>query len=95
MAQGLGDNRHTAKELVLLVVAAYLWGKHWPGEHVCFHSDNMAVIAIISKGTTKDPLLAHLLRCFSFYSAYFCFHYSAKHVSGVMNTAADALSRVH
>ena len=51
----------SAKELVPVVVAAALWGKYWPGEHVRFHSDNMAVVAIINKGTTKNPLLAHLL----------------------------------
>lgn len=34
----------------------------------------------------------HLLRCFSFYAALFKFHYSAMHVPGILNTAADALS---
>ena len=35
----------------------------------------------------------HLLLCFSFYFAYFRFHYLAKHIPGPMNIAADALSR--
>lgn len=83
----------SVKELVPVVIAAALWGKHWTSKHVCFHSDNMAVVAILASRTAKTQLLVHLLRCFSFYSAHFGFHYSAKHVPGVRNMAADALSR--
>ena len=83
----------SAKELVPVVLAAAMWGKLWSGKHVCFHSDNMAVVAILTSGTAKTPLLMHLLRCFSFYCAYFQFNCSAKHVPGAMNTAADAISR--
>ena len=83
----------STKELVPVVVAAAIWGRHWSGQHVCFHTDNMAVVAIITSRTAKPPLLMHLLRCFSFYSGYFHFHFSAKHVPGVLNTAADAISR--
>ena len=38
-------------------------------------------------------MLMHLLRCLFFYCAQFSFHLSAEHVPGVLNTAADALSR--
>ena len=81
------------KELVPVVTAAALWGHCWAGKHIRFHSDNMAVVAILSSRTAKTPLLMHLLRCFSFYCAHFRFHFSSKHVPGVKNTAADALSR--
>ena len=81
------------KELVPVVVAAAIWGRHWSGKHVRFHSDNTAVVATISSRTAKTPLLMHLLRCFSFYCAYFRFHFSAEHIPGPMNVAADAISR--
>ena len=81
------------KELVPVVVAAALWGPHWSGKHVRFHSDNMAVVSVLTSRTAKDPLLLHLLRCFSFYCAHFCFHVSARHIVGVTNVVADALSR--
>ena len=81
------------KELVPVVVAAALWGHQWQSQHICFHSDNMAVVAVLNSRTAWTPHLMHLLRCFSFYCAYFRFHFSAKHVPGVMNTVADALSR--
>jgi hypothetical protein len=70
-------------------------GGHWAGKHICFHSDNMAVVAVLTSLTAQSPLLMHLLRCLSFFSACFSFHFSAKHISGVLNGAADALSRNH
>ena len=65
-----------------LVPAAALWGRHWTSEHVCFHSDNMAVVSILASRTAKKKkkktLLMHLLlRCFSFFCAHSRFHYSA------------------
>ena len=42
-----------AKELVPVVIAAVLWGPHWAGRHVWFHSDNEAVVTIIGQ-----PLLS-------------------------------------
>ena len=82
-----------SKQLVPVVVAAALWGPHWSGKHVRFHLDNMAVVSVLTSRTARDPLLLHLLRCFSFYSAHFCFHFSARHIVGVTNVVADALSR--
>ena len=81
------------KELVPIVVAAALWGPSWEGHHIRFHSDNIAVVAILTKHTTRDPLLNHFLRCLFLYSAFYKFNYSAIHIPGALNTAADALSR--
>ena len=83
----------SVKELVPVVAAAALWGSRWSRQHVRFHCDNIAVVAVLNKRTAKSPPLAHLLRCLSFYSAYYGFHLSAEHIPGVLNTAADALSR--
>ena len=82
-----------AKEMVPIVLAAVLWGRHWAGQHICFHVDNLAVVAIIRRGTSKDPRLQHLMRCFMFFAALFRFHTTASHVAGRTNVAADALSR--
>ena len=87
------DVHISAKELVPVVLAAAVWGERWTGKHVCFHSDNMAVVAVLNSRTAKDPSLMHLLRCFSFFCAFFGFNFSAEHIPGVMNTAADAISR--
>ena len=83
----------TPKELVPIVLAAAVWGRSWAGQHICFHCDNQAVVAVLNSRSSKEPLVAHLLRCFFFYSAFFNFNYSATHILGTLNTPADALSR--
>ena len=82
-----------AKELVPIVLAAALWGPTWSRDHVCFHSDNEAVVTIIQKRHAKQPILNHLLRCLFFYASVFQFSFSALHIPGVLNVAADAISR--
>ena len=59
------------KELVPVVLACAMWGKHWSGQHVQFHIDNMAVVEIVRKGSSKEPsgIAMHLLRCLSFFAA--------------------------
>ena len=83
----------TAKELVPVVIAAAVWGKHWKHACVCFRSDNMAVVDLLRTRTSKDLLLMHLLPCLVIYAAFFGCQFMAKHVPGVLNTAADAISR--
>ena len=83
----------SVKELVPLVFAAATWGAGWAGHHVSFHVDNMAVVAVIQRRCAKDDLLTHFLRCLCFYGAYFHFEFSAIHIPGACNTAADASSR--
>ena len=82
----------TTKVLLLIVAAAAVWGRLWNYWHICFHLDNLAVVAITCKRLAKNRIAHHLLRCFYFYAAFYCFQYSIEHVPGVLNTAADALS---
>lgn len=89
------DSAISIKELVPVVVAAALWGRRWQGRHVRFHCDNTAVVAMLSKWSAGPVSAHHLLRCLYFYSAYYQFDFSAKHISGVDNVLADALSRNH
>ena len=58
-----------------------------------FHSDNMAVVSVMSTRMAKSDGLMHLLRCISFYGALYSFRVSCVHVPGAINDAADALSR--
>ena len=60
----------SVKELVPVVVAVALCGGLWQGHHICFHSDNMAVV---NTKTSKAPLLKHLLRCFFFFVLFIAF----------------------
>ena len=83
----------SVKELVPVTIAAALWGLQWSNKHICFNSDNMAVEEVLQRRTAKSPPLMHLLRCVSPYSAVYGFHFTARHVPGVLNDVADALSR--
>ena len=82
-----------SKEMVPVVIAVALWGAAWQSSSVLVRSDNIAVVCAISSGAAKDPLLMHLLRCLHFFLARFDISLVAKHIAGVHNTAADALSR--
>ena len=82
-----------AKEMVPVVLAIALWGPTWASKTVRVESDNMAVVCALSSGAAKDPLLMHLLRCLHFFSASYQIVLTAEHLPGILNTAADALSR--
>ena len=74
------------------MVAVVVWGNSWSKTLVQFRSDNMAVVEILRRCSTRNPLTHHLHRCFYFYSALFQFDYCIAHILGVVNVAADALS---
>lgn len=81
------------KEMVPVMFAAATWGREWSGQCICFRSDNIAVVSVLRTGRARDPTLMHLLCCVHFYSATLQFNYTATHIAGKLNTAADALSR--
>ena len=83
----------TAKELIPIVLAAALWGPHWLGKQVLFHTDNLAVVQVVRNMNATDQLLCNLLRCLYFYAAHYHFSFMAEHIPGVKNVAADTLSR--
>lgn len=80
------------KKLVPVVIAAALWGRSWYRRRICFHVDNMAVVAILQNQSARYLMAYHFLRCLYFYTAFFQFDYTAEHIPGVQNTTADALS---
>ena len=83
----------SVKELVPIVVAGALCGRAWAARRVFFHCDNMAVVAILRGRSARDPLALHLLRCFYFYASLYKFHHCVEHIPGMLNVAADSLSR--
>ena len=76
-----------------IVLAAAVWGQHWAGKLVLFRCDNDAVVAVLRKGSAKDENLLHSLRCLAFLAAHYDFIFTAQHLPGKHNQAADALSR--
>ena len=87
-------NTHiAAKELTPIVVAAAVWGCCWRGSRICCYCDNIAVVFALNKGSARDPQLMRLLRALFFFRATHDFSLSARHIAGICNEAADALSR--
>ena len=62
------------------------------GSNVQFKCDNTGVVESINKGSSKEQMVMHLLRCLLFFSAYFSITITACHIP-VLNTDADQLSR--
>ena len=64
-----------------------VWGSVISRKRVEFLCDNRSLVEAITKGSSIDKTVMHLLRCLRF------FHVTASHLSGVENTTADQLSR--
>ena len=60
------------KELVPIVIGTAIWGRLWHRGHVCFYTDNMAVVVILCKKSAQDPLAHQLLRRFFFIFMVHC-----------------------
>ena len=94
--QGLGETANygiTAKELLPIVVAVACWGKEWQGNVVVARCDNMAVVAIVNSGSSREAEAMHLRRCLALLEAKWAIQLWAEHVRGVENEVADWLSR--
>jgi len=50
-----------AKELVPIVLSCAIWGPFLPKQSVEFKSDNSSLVVAINKGSSKEPMVMHLL----------------------------------
>ena len=82
-----------AKELAPIVLSCAVWGPLIFGKRLEFRCDNNSLVEAINKGSSKQLMVMHLLRCLWFLSAFFEVKLTASHIPGVANTAADMLSR--
>ena len=82
-----------AKELAPIVLACAVWGPQLRRKEVLFQCDNTAVVAALHKGSAKEVLVMHLLRCLWFFTAHYDIALQCEHIAGVKNCAADQLSR--
>ena len=80
-------------ELYPIVVSAILWGSEWQGKKILFYCDNEATVHIIMKGRSKIQHIMRLMRRLTWCAAKGNFIILAKHIPGVNNDIADALSR--
>ena len=85
--------RHISVQEFLSIVSCAIWGSDMAGHHICCLCDNAAVVVMTNKHTNKYPMAMHLLRCLFFICAQFNITFTAEHIAGITNEAADALSR--
>ena len=83
----------TFLELYPIVLSSILWGGRFSNRIIEFHTDNLALVSIINKCSSRKPHIMLLVRalvksmlCFNFFVFY------AIHIPGVQNVLADALS---
>ena len=82
-----------AKELVPIIISCAVWGPILQKTSAEFHCDNQGLVAAINKGSSKNTIVMHLLRCLWYFTAVLDINIMATHISGKSNNAADMLSR--
>ena len=80
-------------EFYPLVVAVYCWGHLLANRKVRFRMDNIAVVHIIKKQSSRCDMIMHLVRLFVCRCLRYNLSFRAVHVPGVQNYIADSLSR--
>jgi len=59
-----------AKELTPIVLSCAIGGPLLPRKILEFKCDNQGLVDAINKGSSKEPVVMHLLRCLWFFSLY-------------------------
>ena len=83
------------KELIPILIGAFIWGKQWKGATITAHCNNAAVVAILNSRYTADDHMMQMLRCLFFVEAHFQFQLHTVHIPGKHTSLADHLSRNH
>ena len=83
------------KEVLALEPAASLWAPLWANKKIFIHTDNQAAMAMINKGSCKNPLVMQSLRRVFWLSVQYNFSLKAKYYLGSSNRLADLVSRLH
>ena len=85
----------TALELYTIVVAVEFWAPKLRQRKFVVSCDNEAAVTMVNSGSSKVPLMQRCLRQLRFTAAVYDCELTARHIPGVHNVLADALSRWH
>ena len=80
-------------ELFNVFIALTVWGSQWKGRRLLINLNNIASVAIVNSGFTKDEKLASIARNIWMQCALYGIEIVASHLAGIDNTVADLLSR--
>ena len=81
-------------EMFPIVISLSIWASELANKCVLFHTDNLGLVDVINKKTTKDNKLIVLLRELVLQCLKHNILFRAVHVPGVLNVKADALSHL-
>ena len=84
----------TLLELYPIVLAINVWGHLWKNHCVRFYTDNMALVHILNRNTSKDKAIMRLVRCLVLACLKHNVLFQSAHISGCKNVKADSLSRL-
>ena len=90
----LAQNTIEWKELYAVVMACETWGAHWSRKRILFHCDNQAIVSVWESGLSRSTSLMHLVRALFWVAANNNFTVLLRHIPGIDNSIADALSRL-
>ncbi len=82
------------KEFLPIVLAVLKGGRSWANTKVLFLCDNMAVVHVINKQTSRDGKIIHLLCSLVLSALQHNISFRAQHVPGKHNIVPDRLSRL-
>ena len=80
-------------ELLTIVVAVKIWGKHWKGKRIVVQCDNEASVWCLNQGKADNSFLLACLREIEMCAATREFEIRGNWISGISNRIPDALSR--
>ena len=80
-------------ELFPIVLAVHIWGSLMADKRIIFFSDNVAVVDIVNKQTSRHKDIMVLLRDLVLSCLRHNILFLARHIPGLQNSSADYLSR--
>lgn len=83
----------TLKELFPIMAALEVWGNQLANKRILLHTDNMALVHIINRTTSKENNIMKMIRKCVVKCMLCNIHIKAEHVPGCENVLADNLSR--
>lgn len=81
-------------EFYPIILSLYLWGEELQNKSILFFTDNEALVHVINKQSCREKTLMSFVRKMVSVCLKRNIMFRAKHIPGVKNTMADALSRL-
>ena len=81
-------------EFYPIVLSLYLWGEAMSNQCILFFTDNESLVHVINRQTCKDKHLMAFVRKLVSICLHHNILFKAKHIRGIHNNLADALSRL-